>query len=367
VAGVVVALTGTAVLAVTSFPQGTGSDGDTGFVPQSKQVLLCENSVAKNIAKAVACITGCHKKRAAGKLDPNAEDACETSGPSSCQRKYNTAVGNVSKINADCPACLDPNSRAGLFSLVEVDIDSMNHLVYCDPNDPNAAWGGDDTGFIPTSKTILKCETSVGKALAKAVACISTCHQKAAAAALSGKKTFDEEACETSGPSSCLVKYATATGGASKISANCPPCLDPNARAALFTTAESGLDARNGVIYCGTTPPTTTTTTLPNTVLVGPGGQLRFMPNTLTVHVGDTVHWLWESSGHSVVSGTVVGGVEQPDGKFCSPNDTNCTGAVFTSIAGDTYAHLFSMTGTFPYYCQPHGALGMTGTITVQP
>ena len=101
-------------------------------------------------------------------------------------------------------------------------------------------------------------------------------------------------------------------------------------------------------------------------VTVGPGGALMFSPATLPIHVGDTVRWTWDSPGHSVVSGTATATTETPDGKFCSPSDTNCS-TIQLSNMGATYEHTFNTAGTFPYFCAPHGTLGMTGTIQVSP
>ncbi len=96
-------------------------------------------------------------------------------------------------------------------------------------------------------------------------------------------------------------------------------------------------------------------------VLVGPNGTISYQPSTLTICAGDTVHWIWMSSGHTVTSGTPG----MPDGMFCSPNDMNCASGT-TSNAGATYDHLFPAAGAFPYYCVPHGFSGMTGQVTVQ-
>ena len=147
----------------------------------------------------------------------------------------------------------------------------------------------------------------------------------------------------------------------------------------LAGLTESTLDGNNSAIYCGGAPTTTTTTTSPSSttsttmgptthmVTVGPASNnLIFDPATLTIHVGDSVQWMWASSGHSVVSGTFSGGMEMPDGKFCSPNDTNC--ATFqASNAGATYQHTFTTAGSFPYYCAFHASIGMLGTIEVTP
>jgi plastocyanin len=95
--------------------------------------------------------------------------------------------------------------------------------------------------------------------------------------------------------------------------------------------------------------------------MVGDGGALVYTPADLTIQVGDTVRWVWGSSGHSVVSGTNG----NADNQFCSPSNTGCDNPPLSS-RGATYEHTFTQAGTFPYYCSVHFTLGMTGTITVQ-
>ena len=116
-----------------------------------------------------------------------------------------------------------------------------------------------------------------------------------------------------------------------------------------------------------TTSTTSTTMGGPSTVTVtvGPNGNFVFDPAMVTIKAGDTVRWTWASSFHSVVSGVVVNGANMPDGKFCSPNDMNCGTTV--SNVGTVYDHTFNTAGTYPYFCAPHGVIGMTGTVVVQP
>ena len=112
----------------------------------------------------------------------------------------------------------------------------------------------------------------------------------------------------------------------------------------------------------GTTTSTTMTSgTQTHTVMVGDGGSLVFTPADLTINVGDTVRWVWMSSGHSVVSGTDG----NADNQFCSPTNTGCDNPPLSSN-GFTFEHTFTQAGTVPYYCSVHFQLGMTGTITVQ-
>lgn len=71
----------------------------------------------------------------------------------------------------------------------------------------------------------------------------------------------------------------------------------------------------------------------------------------LTIDVGDTVKWTWTSINHTVTSN--VGSTETFDSGFLGP-------------IGSTYSYTFTLEGTNPYYCAIHGALSMSGTITVQ-
>src|SRR5579871_864915 len=48
------------------------------------------------------------------------------------------------------------------------------------------------------------------------------------------------------------------------------------------------------------------------TVMVGTNGGFSFDPMALTIHAGDTVHWVWAGSGHTVNSGTL----NMPDDMF---------------------------------------------------
>ena len=86
-------------------------------------------------------------------------------------------------------------------------------------------------------------------------------------------------------------------------------------------------------------------------VQVGAGG-LKFTPQNVTIHVGDTVQWTWVGSGHSSTSGTPG----NPDGLWDSG----------VQNSGFVFSHTFTTAGTFNYFCSPHGACcGMIGTVTV--
>jgi plastocyanin len=76
--------------------------------------------------------------------------------------------------------------------------------------------------------------------------------------------------------------------------------------------------------------------------------------------------WVWDGSPHTVTSGSPGAA----DGKFCSlPAGTAVTAAACNSTSyaqgtGATYSFTFTSSGTFPYFCEVHGAM-MTGSVVV--
>ena len=73
-----------------------------------------------------------------------------------------------------------------------------------------------------------------------------------------------------------------------------------------------------------------------------------------TVDPGDTILWEWGNSGsHDVVSGNLNNG--QPDGKF-NTNGLRSNGATFTYTTP-------AVSASYTYFCTPHRASGMKGTI----
>jgi plastocyanin len=89
------------------------------------------------------------------------------------------------------------------------------------------------------------------------------------------------------------------------------------------------------------------------TVTVGPGGSTSFLPVTVTVKKGQAVTWTWDEGAHSVTSGAGCKG----DGTFDSGQKT----------APFSFTQVFDTAGSFPYFCTPHCAAGMAGTVVVTP
>ncbi len=92
-----------------------------------------------------------------------------------------------------------------------------------------------------------------------------------------------------------------------------------------------------------------------HTVAVGPGGQHIFQPSTVTIQPGDTVQWVWNTSGHSVVSGNTDGASGVPNGMFNSSLQNQ----------NFVYNYTFHNPGSFTYYCGPHYSMGMHGQVNV--
>jgi len=76
--------------------------------------------------------------------------------------------------------------------------------------------------------------------------------------------------------------------------------------------------------------------------------NFSFSPQSLTITVGDIVKWTNNSGTHNVRA--------NDDSFFSGP----------AAPAPWEFTHTFNAVGDFPYYCEPHQGMGMTGTIIVQ-
>lgn len=94
-----------------------------------------------------------------------------------------------------------------------------------------------------------------------------------------------------------------------------------------------------------------------NTVWVGPGGDLVFEPDSITVSTGTEVTWEWQSNTHNVKVES------QPDGADWQGTEG---GSGNTFDEGYVYSFTFEVPGTYEYYCAPHRAQGMTGEVVVE-
>ncbi len=107
---------------------------------------------------------------------------------------------------------------------------------------------------------------------------------------------------------------------------------------------------------------TAQTTVVGNITIVGMNDKLQFVPNEITIKVGDTVEW--QNIGaipHTVTS--------DPRRMPSSENIKLPNGAeAFDSgwvVRGKSYRYTFSEPGIYRYICLPHERAGMLGIVIV--
>lgn len=93
-------------------------------------------------------------------------------------------------------------------------------------------------------------------------------------------------------------------------------------------------------------------------VAVGDGGNV-FVPDDITIQLGDTVRWTWVGGLHDTTS---------------AAGQAESWASITTSTVGHTFDHTFTNVGDFGYYCSIHGfdagggaGGGMAGVVRVQP
>jgi len=118
-----------------------------------------------------------------------------------------------------------------------------------------------------------------------------------------------------------------------------------------------------GICYTGEDVPYTTI----HDVDVGPGPA--FDPANITIEIGDTVRWTWQTlpgEFHNVVSGSGTPPVH--DGHFRSGDPTDVPGTTFEVTFNDDFLVMHTVPGNvYEYYCEVHWGSGMIGSITVVP
>ena len=98
-------------------------------------------------------------------------------------------------------------------------------------------------------------------------------------------------------------------------------------------------------------------------VIVGPGGSFTFSPDALTIDVGDTVSWIWEASNHNVISG--LPGSPTP---YFSSGSPAAIGTSFDVLFDQPFLDANTVIDNiYDYYCFPHAAFGMVGSVRVIP
>jgi PGF-CTERM protein len=93
-----------------------------------------------------------------------------------------------------------------------------------------------------------------------------------------------------------------------------------------------------------------------NIILLG-GDGISFSPDYLQIDAGESVCWTWTDIAldHNVRQVSVEGETQGMAGGF----------GVETPDSDVWYTFVFNDNGTYPYICEPHSLIGMTGTIQV--
>jgi plastocyanin len=101
----------------------------------------------------------------------------------------------------------------------------------------------------------------------------------------------------------------------------------------------------------GAASTTTSPTSSADVVEIKVNGH-TFDPPEVHLKAQQTVRWVWVAGRHNVVSGSSC----TPDGKFSSE----------LVSPPSKFEKTFDAVGTYPYYCDPHCSMGMTGKIVVE-
>ena len=234
----VVLLTAGPAVAATPF----GSD-DTGFIPPSRDVYVCEAKPQVLNGKLIVGYTKCHIGLAAAGLAGNSSGSSEEACEHVARNRFDHAVGNV--FEKGCPLCIVSNlNYVPYAATVAAQVDAANGDVFCAGTTP---LGDDDTGNVPPDASTFKCEAAIAKALGALRVCLSKCHARYAKAVMVGKP-FDEEACESTDPvTSCRAKFNKVRD---RVSGLCPPCLDTATQNTLADGVETDHDQTNDTFYC---------------------------------------------------------------------------------------------------------------------
>ena len=90
--------------------------------------------------------------------------------------------------------------------------------------------------------------------------------------------------------------------------------------------------------------------------------QSSFTPASVTIAVGDTIHW----TNPNVITHTVT----FDPAKAATASNVALPAGVAPFDSGDmeedgNFSHTFTVKGTYKYVCQYHESMGMTGTVIV--
>lgn len=98
-------------------------------------------------------------------------------------------------------------------------------------------------------------------------------------------------------------------------------------------------------------------------VIIAMDDQLRFVPDHVTVRPGQTV--TWHNGGSMVHTATSDPAKAQNPENGKVPDDASAWDSGLIR-AGESWSVTLAVAGDYRYFCLPHEAAGMVGTITVE-
>lgn len=102
--------------------------------------------------------------------------------------------------------------------------------------------------------------------------------------------------------------------------------------------------------------------------MVGDGQTYKFEPANLTIKQGDGVRWIMVSGGPHNVAFTGVADAAKSQLMANMPNQMKELTSPMMMNANENYTASFANvpTGKYNYTCEPHAAMNMNGSITVE-
>lgn len=102
--------------------------------------------------------------------------------------------------------------------------------------------------------------------------------------------------------------------------------------------------------------------------MIGDGSTYKFDPANVTIKQGDGIKWVMVSGGPHNVAFVDAPAAAQSQLSANMPNQMKELTSPMMMTPNETYTVSFAKVpaGTYNYHCEPHAAMGMKGTITVQ-
>lgn len=91
-------------------------------------------------------------------------------------------------------------------------------------------------------------------------------------------------------------------------------------------------------------------------VMSGKSNEMRFVPQELIISSGDTVTWINEKNVYHNIRSL----------KKDTPEGAKPLKSPALRKKDDSWSYTFNITGKYDYFCVPHRAMGMVGSITVE-